>query len=94
MVGRGRGRTGSELWKGRVASRVAEWSCRERERGGWSPVGRNGWRHQPRARLLTRIAEGDLCSDLVTAGLAGGSQDRLAAYVEQYANFVARLRWN
>ena len=64
----------------------------ERERSGWAPVSRNGWRHQSRERLLARIAEGDLCSDLVAAGFAGGSRDRLASNVERYANFVARLR--
>ena len=66
----------------------------ERERSGWAPVGRNGWRHQTRARLLARISEGDLCSDLVAAGLAGGSRDQLAANVERYAKFVAQLRWH
>ena len=66
----------------------------ERGRDQWAPVGRNGWRHEARALFLARVAKGDLRSELAAAGLAGGSEDRLAANVKRYADFVAGLRWH
>ncbi len=55
----------------------------------WAPVGRNTWRWASRDRILARIVDGDLHNDLIAAGLAGGSRDRLAATAASYADFVS-----
>ena len=59
----------------------------------WTPVGRNGWRHQSRQRILERIAGGNLRRELIAAGFGGGQEERLAATVNSYSDFVASLRW-
>ena len=58
----------------------------------WAPGGRNTWRHQPRQRILGRISGGDLHRDLIAGGFGGGQEERLAAIVTSYSDFVARLR--
>ena len=58
----------------------------------WAPIGRNVSRWASRDRILARITDGDLHDDLVAAGLAGGSGERLAATVGSYADFVGRMR--
>ncbi len=58
----------------------------------WAPVGRNIWRSPSRDRILARIADGDLHHDLLDAGLAGGSKERLADTVESYADFAGLVR--
>lgn len=57
----------------------------------WAPAGRNTWRHQPRQRILDRIAVGDLHSELIAGGFSGGREDRLTVIVSTYVDIVARL---
>ncbi len=59
----------------------------------WAPIGRVGWRHQSRARILTRIQSGDLHGELISVGVAGGSGDKLVSLVEEYSKFIGGLRW-
>ena len=83
-----------DTWEILFALIYYESNADERERDGWAPVGRNGWRHHFRRTFLARVAQGDLCSELAAAGMAGGSGDRIAANVERYTDFVAGLRWH
>ena len=64
-----------------------------KSRWPWVPVGRNGWREQSRRRILKRISDGDLHPELIAAGFSGGQEERLAASVISYSEFVAGLRW-
>ena len=59
----------------------------------WSPLGRVGWRHQSRERILRRIRNTDLRRDLVEAGFAGGDDERLTAIVDDYARFFSEMPW-
>ena len=81
-----------DLWEVLFALTYCEPAAGEPARDGWTPVGRNVWRHQSRDRILARIVDGDLHGELVAAGLAGGSGDRLADNVRTYADFVGRMR--
>ena len=80
-----------DMWEVLFALTYCETAPGEPGRDGWTPVGRNVWRHQSRVRILARIADGDLHSELVAAGLAGGSGDRLTANARTYADFVGRM---
>ncbi|MCY3790417.1 MAG: SIR2 family protein [Gemmatimonadetes bacterium] len=81
-----------DMWEILLALIYCEPAPGERVRDGWTPVGRNVWRHQSRVRILGRFADGDLHNELVAAGLAGGSGDRLAANLKTYADFMERMR--
>lgn len=59
----------------------------------WTPIGRNGWRHRSRERVLARITNGNLHAELISAGLAGGNANDLITIAEDYSNFVAKLNW-
>ena len=47
--------------------------------------------NQPHQRILERIAGGDLHRELIAGGFSGGQEERLAAIVNSYSDFVARL---
>ena len=79
-----------DMWEILFALTYLEPAPGEPDRTGWSPFGRNTWRHQSRVRILARISDGDLHNELVTAGLAGGNGNELAANVKAYADFVDR----
>lgn len=79
-----------DMWEILFALTYYETSPGEPGRTGWMPVGRNVSRDQSRVRILARISDGDLHSELVAAGLAGGNGNELAANVKAYADFVER----
>ena len=86
-----------DIWEILVALAYLETHVGEESKNNvsacWAPVGRNGWRHPSRQRILERIANGDLCRELRVAGFGGGREERLTALVYSYSNFVASLRW-
>ena len=86
-----------DIWEILVAltyleARVAEQSD-SNAKPSWAPVGRNGWRHQIRQRILDRISVGDLHRELIAAGFSEGQEERLTAIITSYSDIAGGRRW-
>ena len=85
-----------DIWEVVFALTYCETADVERTRNGlpfWAPLGRIGWRHRSRERILQRIRNTDLRHKLIDAGFAEGNDDRLTATVDDYARFLSELPW-
>ena len=85
-----------DVWEVLFALTYCEAEDGEPTRDGfpfWSPLGRIGWRHRSRERILRRISNTDLRRALIEAGFAGGNDDRLTATVDDYTRFLSEMHW-
>ena len=85
-----------DVWEILFALTYCEAADGEPTRSGlpfWSPLGRVGWRHRSRERILQRIRNTGLRRELVEAGFADGDDERLTAIVDDYARFLSEMHW-
>ncbi len=85
-----------DIWEVLFALAYCETADSDPTRDGlpfWAPLGRIGWRHRSRERILQRIRNTDLRRELISAGFAEGNEDRLTATVDDYARFLSEMHW-